>query len=234
MKVGGRVLSGGVVLIATWSLALTVGSDPSNASSHSELLQREIGRLDPGSGPMTYVLERTLLAADAPGGVAVVHGCEGERPRDFPVLGPTLRDGLVAIQRAAPDYEWHVTDEVVNVTPGDGFPPLLRTPVRGFDSKDANSLIWAANLLVDLPEVRDAMSRLEFRDAPNQIELGLGAAPKPGTPPAPTPRPLAVHCQSCAVYEVLNALVRAKGRGLWIYDERHCGGINTFHIGFSN
>jgi hypothetical protein len=233
MKAGGQVRCGSVVLIATWSLTLTVGSDLSNESSDRELLQSEIGLLDLGRAALTYVLERTLLAADVPGGIAVVHGCEGERPHDFPPLGPTLRDGLVAIEKVAPDYEWRATDGVVNVAPASGFPPLVRTPVQQFHSKDTSTLSAAASLLIAQPDVREAMSRLGFREAPDEIEVGLSAVPKHGTPTAPTERPFAVRCRSCKVYDVLNALVRAKAHGVWVYEERRCGGIKTFRIAFS-
>lgn len=234
MKGSGKALCGSVLFILTCGPTLTLGGQLSNDSSERELLQKEIGRVDLKQGMLIYAVERTLTAANVPDGVAVVHGCEGEPSRDLPVFGPTLRDALTAIQKVAPDYKWHVTGGVVNVAPRGGFPPLLRTYLREFDSKDASNLTWAASLLIGAPEVGEAKSRLGFIEAPNEIEVGLGMGPKNGTPPAPRERPLAVRCQGCTISEALNAMVRARGHGLWVYDERHCGGISTFHIAFSD
>ena len=195
-------------------------------------MQKEIGRLDLKRGLLTYAFEMTLSAAHTPGGIAMVFGCEGEQSRNLPVLGPTLGDALAGIQKAASDYAWNVNDGVVNLTATGGFPPLLRTSLREFDSKDANNLNSAADLLLQAPEVREARSRLGFSEAPNEIQLGLSAMPKHGT--APPPRLLAVRCQDCSIYEVLNGLVRANDRGIWLYGERQCGGIRTLHISFSD
>ncbi len=189
------------MFIALCCPTLTVGGRLSNDSSDRGLLQKEVGRLDLKRGLLTYAFEMTLSAAHAPGGIAMVSGCDGEQSRNLPVLGPR-------------------------------FPPLLRISLREFDSNGANNLSGAADLLLQLPEVREARSRLGFSDAPNEIPVGLSAMPKHGTPRPP--RVLAVRCQDCSIYEVLNGLVRANGHGVWLYGERQCGGIKTLHIWFSD
>lgn len=227
-----KAFCGSILFVGTCCATLAVGARVSNDSSEREVLQKQVGHLDLKRDLLTYAFEMTLNAADTPGGIAITHGCDDEPSRDLPVLGPTLGDALTGIQKVAPEYAWRVNDGVVNLTPREGFPALLRTPLREFDSHDANNLSMAADLLVGLPEVEEAMTRLGFRESPNQVDVGLSSVPKHGTPPAPPP--LAVHCKGCTTYEALNALVRARGHGIWIYGERHCGGINTFRIAFSD
>jgi hypothetical protein len=135
-----KVLCGGILFIGVCCPTLTVGSRFSSDFSDRELLQKEVGRLDLKRGLLTYAFEMTLSAAHTPGGIAMVFGCEGEQSRNLPVLGPTLADALNVIQKVAPNYEWRVNDGVVNLAPTGGFPPLLGTSLREFDSKDANNL----------------------------------------------------------------------------------------------
>lgn len=235
MKRREGALSGSVLLVLTCCLTVRVASLWPDSWSGSDLLKRDTSRIPAGHDRLSDAVGRALIAARAPGGLAVVYGCEGERSYDLPALGPTLGDALAAIRKAAPDYEWRLNDNVVNLFPKGGFPDLLRTRANEFDSGDANNITWAGSLLMGLPEVREAISKLRFQEVPNQIELGMSSTPKYGTPPPPTEPPLDVRCRTCSVYQVLNALVQAKGRqGLWIYYERRCGGAKTFHITFSD
>jgi hypothetical protein len=215
---------------------VTIGANGyvrSHASS-VDLLQKPIGGLDVKSAVPREVLRQILRAAEVPGGIAVVQGCEEDRPRDFPPLGRTLRDALTTLGRVAPGYTWQTDDGVVNMTPKDGFPPLLRTSLPEFDSKDADNPTWVASLLVALPEMQQAASALNFREAPNEIQLGFSAVPKAGTPPPQKRPPLAIHCRACSASQVLNAVVRTTQSGMWIYEERLCGGVKTFSIAFSD
>ena len=221
------------LFLATCCQTFTVGSRLLCNPTDEEHLRKDIGHVDLKSVTLAYALERTLDAAQVSGGIARVQGCEEDKTRDLPVLGPTLRDALTAIQKVPPDYTWRVNDGVVNVFPVDGMPAFLRTSVRQFDSQEANNVTWATSILMGLPEVRGAESKLKFGDAPNEIELGMSMAPKLGGALPPTEPPLAVRCKECTVYGVLNALVHTRGHGLWIYEERHCGGMTVFHIAFS-
>jgi len=228
------VLHAGSVLVV--ACALTSKADPYLRSDRAsvDVLQKTISGPALRSAVLTEAFGRTLSAAQVPGGIAVVEGCQEESARDFPPLGPTLQDALTAIQRVVPSYRWRMEDSVVNMTPTDGFPLLLRTLLHEFSSKDANNLTWAASLLVVMPEIRETMSRLGFRQAPNQVELGFSTVPKSGTSSPPEDPPLGVRCKNCSFYDVLNTLVRVKGGGTWIYQERHCSGINTFRLAFSD
>jgi hypothetical protein len=228
------VMRAGLLLIVACFLAVGAGGYLRGHARSVDLLQKPISGLEVKSAVLTEAFGEILRAAEVPGGIAFVQGCEEERPRDFPPLGRTLREGLTTLTRVAPGYTWQTEDGVVNMAPNDGFPALLRTSLREFDSKDADNPTGVDSLLIALPEMQQAASVLNFQEAPNEVQLGFSMASKGGTPPPPRGAPLAIHCRACSSYQVLNAVVRATGSGMWIYEERHCSGVKTFRIAFSD
>jgi len=229
-----RVLGNCAIAVLAAHLGWKQVDQGGDDTSRQALLGKGIGHLGLGRSQLSLAVEMAFSVARVPAGFASVHGCDPQPSYDFPVLGPTLGDALESLRKVAPDYDWRVEGGVVDLVPAGGFPAPLLTRVAEYDSKDANSLTWAAGLLLQLPEVRAAKSKLGFTEAPNEIQVGLGMARKYGTPPAPSEPPLAVRCRGCAVYEVLNNLIRKRGHGLWVYEEHRCGGLKTLRVSFSD
>lgn len=210
------------------------GGFGSQRSSISEVLERYVGPVAVSRDTLSTAFEATLRAAQVPGGFVSVCECNPEPTYKYPSLGPKLGDALEAIRRVAPDYDFQVKEGIVDLVPAKGIPDLLQTRISEFDSKATNNLTWAASLLMDLPEVRAAKSKLGYAESPNQIEIGMSGIPGYGKPPVPSNPPFAVQCHHCEVYEILNALQSARGHGVWRYQERHCQGLKTWRIEFSD
>lgn len=220
-----------IVIFTGLSLAAFASVGQQASTTTQDLLDRDVGEIDFDNTMTSLAFSYALGQARVPGGVADVEGCT-ESPHKIPFMGAKLRDVLDAIVAADPINRWEVENDLVNLLPAEGPPAFLETHIEGFDSKDATNFNWAASLLLQLPEVQRAEAKLGLSN-PNHVQLGLGLARKHG---APNPKPesrLSVHVQDTTLREALNSIVRARGRGVWMYHEWRCKESSGYTITFA-
>jgi len=234
-----KQISKKLLLFVLSAFALTVFASahnqlPRRASRTRNLLNRDIGNIHFDNAAMPFIFNYALIHAVVPGGIVDVGGCpNGPKPAySFALIDARLQDVLEAIAKRDLLDRWTVENGVVNLLPVKGTPALLDTRIGKFDSKDAATPSEAATLLAQSPEVERAEERLGLNN-PFHIQLGLGVARKYGSPIPKLASPLAVRLKNVTFLDALNALVRAKGRGVWMYREWHCSANNGYSITFA-
>lgn len=234
-----KVFSITLVISAITAIALTA-----IAGAHEQLgvrdadsqvfLNRDIGTLRFDKASAHFMFSYALIRAAVPGGVVDVSGCpNGSEPQySFVFMDAKLRDVLGAIIDRVPDDRWTVENGVVDLLPANGSPALLTVRIGEFDSRNATTPNEAAGRLTELPEIKQAEKRLGLNN-PLHIQLGLGVARKRGSATPKRRSPLSVRLRNITFLGALNALVRAKGNGVWTYREWHCDASNGYSITFS-
>ena len=101
-------------------------------------------------------------------------------------------------------------------------PALLHVRVRKFDVSKAITPHYALNALLALDEVRTAMKELK-------LDFGTEFFSILGTPDAFS---INIQCRNMTVRQILNAIARAFGRGVWDYAEKQCDGKKEVLIRF--
>jgi hypothetical protein len=198
-------------------------------SDGSKVLARPVAGMEATDFSIVSGLEVALSFCAAPGGVVVSRGC-GNTEKTFHLGGTTLGAVLKSLTKADPRYRWAIEDGVVNLLPKKGVPPLLKVKIKNFDVNDAPSMMYAKGVLASLPEYREAVKRLGLVQggfAGSASFDGMGGKMSRKRPS------FQVHLHNATVLSVLNAIVRARKRGVWIYTERHCKGERVFWITFS-
>ncbi|HKV82819.1 MAG TPA: hypothetical protein VJP02_32020 [Candidatus Sulfotelmatobacter sp.] len=207
---------------------------PSETSDSQNFMNRNLGNLHFDKTTTPLVFSYALIRAKTPGGIVDVTGCAEKPTLVYSVAfeNAKLHDVLDAIVKRNPLDRWTVDGGVVNLLPVKNSPALLGTRISQFDSKNATTLSEAASLLAQSPEVEQAEVKLGLNN-PFHMQLGLGVARKHGSPIPNSTLPLAVHLENATFMDALNALVRAKGSGVWMYREWHCSANNGYSITFA-
>lgn len=197
-------------------------------SDGSKLLARPVAGMEQTNFSIVSGLDVALSIAAAPGGVVVRRGC-GNTGKTFHLSGTTLGAVLKSLTKADPRYRWAIEDGVVNLLPKKGVPPLLKVKIKNFDVNNSPSMMYAGGVLASLPEYREAVKRLGLAQGGFAESILQGMGGKGGN----EQRTFQVHLHNATVLSALNAIVRARKRGVWIYTERHCEGERVFWITFS-
>lgn len=193
-----------------------------------ELLESPLGSFSSAPSSVRMGFQNLLLVSGFPGGVAAPGNCDDKQERTVRLKGKTLHEALETLVHADDRYRWRVDGGVVNLLPVNTLPALLGTRVSSYDSRDAADIATAGAYLMGLPEVRQAAARLGL--AKNGSGTGLYAIPRGAPPPR---RSLGVRLQEATVLEILNAIVRKNGHGVWFYTETGCGDLRVFEMGFA-
>lgn len=130
--------------------------------SLQEILARPVKNI--GSEPrfVSEVFQDVMQSASAPGGLVLLQGGCGTEPEAVVrPQGTTLRHVLDSITKTGQAYRCGVVD----LLPSVDVPALLKVKVKLYDSKGANTPGWAASLLFQLPEVRQAEAQLGLRES---------------------------------------------------------------------
>jgi hypothetical protein len=214
------------VIIASWCASAIVvqASQARKQVPVGNLLERKVVGVSDYHDVQSALIA-ALTSSGVPGGLAKVEGCEREAAVPIARIPTgTLRSALDAIVGGDPWYRWELDGGVVNVLPVSGEPPLLSTRIAAFSVRGAPSVDAEAGRLLDLTEVRREIVRLHLSEATRFV---LGSVPLSSHPPS-----YSVDCAGVTVRQALNAIVRAHGRAVWEYKERHCGGEAVFSIDF--
>lgn len=217
-----------LVFIGALQAAVGHQSRSKKVPTEAELLARPVTNFP--STPLTVheAFQLALLGSGTPGGQIINEACTGGPHADLRSEGGSLKEVLDDIARADSEYEWVVEDGVVDLVPNSGVPDLLTLRLSAYDSGDATSIGTAGTFLFALPEVRARANELGIpKSAAGSGLYGMVR----GRPPSA--EPLGVHLRDVTLLGVLNALVRANNRGIWIYREMHCETHNAFDINFT-
>jgi hypothetical protein len=188
-------------------------------SKSVEILDRAVPRwIVSVDRPFSSFAAKALGTSHTPGGVVLIDE-DGDRTKlKISPSSLALHSVLDALVVADPRYRWQLSNEVVNITPVNGFPKVLDTVVARFDQENATAFEMLTALEV-VPELRVRASKLGYSDIRlNKFEGFV------------SPDKFSVHCTNCSLREILNEIVRKHGSALWCYSETITGGEKTFHF----
>jgi hypothetical protein len=175
-------------------------------------------RIGDVSLPASSAFEAVLLEAGVPGGEALVPGCSDEPDPIVHPKGKSLQEVLDSIIVGDSRYIWTVKEGVANLKPRRGVPPLLRTRLKNYDSRDFADPASAITFLSSSPAVTRAASKIGLQQ---NVVVGALRGVDPG--PLLPKSPLGIRLQNVTLLDALNAIVRASKHGVWSYRETHCG-----------
>src|SRR5262245_23787971 len=200
-------------------------------SRRAGFLQRRVALPPQGEITIVDAFRGALGSTSLPGGI-ILPAADSHEDTKYQ-LNPSsvsLRDVLNAITSADPSYKWTFERGVVNLVPKEDQAPLLASRVEKFELKKAN-LDLAVSELLQLPEVKQRRAELNI-DGPWQNISLLSSLKRPGTGPDENQEGFDVSCEDITLRQALNAIVRAHGRGVWRYYERHCNGKDYVGMDF--
>ncbi len=210
-------------------VATTFGQDQRTKAAQ-DILGRLVTWGDLNDLTVMEAFSKALVATRVPGGVVVVENCNGSAKYASIPSGSSLGDALDIITLAEPRYRWELEGGVVNLVPTDTVPPFLSLRIAEFDVQNAKTVFEPLNRLLALPALQKRKAELNLTEG--MTRLGLSSLPRPGFDANKDDIGFAVRCHEATVREILNAIVRAHGRAVWAYTERHCDGRNEFRINF--
>lgn len=132
-----------------------------------------------------------------------------------------MDEKLNLIISAFPQYRWQKEQGVINLILKSGSPALLKTKLSNYRVDNAPSATVALEDLLNLPELKEATSRLGLKGAISFLGLS-----------SPRKRNITLSLTNVTVYEALNAIARAHGKAIWHYTEWECDGKKEYSIKF--
>lgn len=200
-----------------------------NSPTASDILNRRSPGLRLVNLTAVEALTEALEEFGVTGGAVALAGDGNERKLTIRPANDTLRAVLQGIVAAEPRYRWAVDNGAVNLLPRKTAPALLDVFIPTFNSMDANNVPSATSILLGLPAIREAAHRLGI----DRVEINTGmlaGVPLPGAETPKPPKPLAAHCKNVTLRQALNSIVKANGKGVWIYEEWHAAGRGGFRV----
>jgi hypothetical protein len=215
------VVIGGLLMIAT-------ASHPSQIVKQSDnLLNRQTKGANLENVMVGQAFVNALVNVGAPGGVATVYDCNGQKTYVFLPRDPSLRGVLDSIVSTDPRYTWEVKDDVINVLPRNGLPPFFAVRISKFEIFQVATPNEALFKLLAIPEVRQAHLKLGRHAFQGGIYVFC-----PGCPPKETKK-ISVNLKDVTVREALNAISRAHGTAVWKFSQSECSGLKSFSLDFA-
>ena len=161
----------------------------------------------PRAGISSFV-ETLALSYKLPVGLEVIPGEDSrKKPLTIRIDSGTVRDVFDAIVREDPRYEWKKSGEVVNVLPKTDRSAILETVIGDCRLDDVNRQD-ASSAIMELPEVRKALSSLESSRA---AYLSL-----PTEPYYSLPR-FSVRFRNVSVRQALNEILKTSKSTYWVF-----------------
>jgi hypothetical protein len=203
------------------------------------LLVARVPRLVLGSATPVQQGSQLLLTMGLPSGIVSTRRCTPDAvSRDFAAGGLTVRSALHGIFAGADAVQIREHAGVINVTSGQGQPAMLEAGMPNFDfengrliSPSASSLPpllarWSRDrklipsaAILNLPQISAAARAERLEELPPPSFETLSSRTK-----------ITIRFQGGSLRELLNAAVRAAGRGLWVYTQRICGEQRKFSL----
>lgn len=199
---------------------------PDQAQDSTDILKRQVTTNKSEYQTTHSSFLESLMSARVPGGIVTILNCDNTHPKRQIAFSPgTVRETLDAIVRANPEYRWQVDEGVINLLPATDEPALLKVRINKLKVEDAQSIDRVLDNLLELPEVRTAITNLQLTPG---VKLIIGPV---AMDPERRPK-FTVEFENVMIREALNAIVRAYGRALWEYKEQRCDGKTIFNVDF--
>jgi hypothetical protein len=213
-------------LLSTFLLSNERSSFPSTMATTSVSPPEFQQKLDTATSPEKQhardVFVNALSAAGLPGGIVWRVICDVDKPQIQADLSSLqLEEKLNLITSSFPQYRWQNEQEAINLTLKSGYPALLQTRLSNYQIENAPSANAALEVLLNLPEIKEASSQLGLKESFGFLGLS-----------SPKKRNITLSLNKVTVYEALNAIARAHGRAIWNYTEWECNGKKEYSIKF--
>ena len=214
-----------VITIALAIVALGQNNSETKETEQS-LLSREITLSELHDVGTPTIFQIALLNANLPGGVVAV-SCDASPKKYFVAPQSTsLETLLINLEQTDPNYRWQLDNGVVNLLPRKGMPMLLETPIKKFNVSNVTGQ-EALNLLQEKSEVKIKKAELGLDKAVISINKASSLSLDSEQNNTPT---FNLNLKGATFRQILNEIVKAQGRGTWIYTEKHCGNTSTFSV----
>jgi hypothetical protein len=169
------------------------------------------------------LLARSLVLAEKPGGLILTNShCSIPLLPDDHEQQP-LNVRLDALTESIPSLVWIDNAGVINLVPRDGIPELLKTKISALEVDLNKTTSFAASRMTTTEDFRSAAVRLGMTSG-----LQYGGLSSP-TKPLPVK---SIVFRDMTAFEILNELVRLKGKGIWLYSERETRSSTEFTLTF--
>jgi hypothetical protein len=167
---------------------------------------------------------RRLIASNKPGGLVIVNEfCETQADILESSSEESLDESLDRITQDSKHYEWKDEQGVVNLFPKSFSVDLLQVNITEFKVTNIDNLPLLMDKLLQLPEITMAQARLGLKPGMNFGGLS--------SPPRNRP-PVELVFVNTTLRDILNEIVRKRGRGVWLYKEYMFDGANVFVLDF--
>lgn len=202
----------------------------SRVVQHKDVLERQVAINGLEKITIGDAFREALSSANAPGGIVLPGDCAKEVEYKLDTKSTSLRDVLDSIVSAAPSYRWQYKHGVVNLIGVRDESALLGLRIQKFEVKNAKTLYGAYNELMNLSDVKQRLAEVNITQV--RQEIGLEDLRRSGSGVDDGQQGFSVSCSNVTFREALNAIVRANGKGVWAYSERHCNGRDEIVINF--
>lgn len=212
-----RIWAGMILIILCGAASIGSQSQTMSTGAVDNVLSRPVEVNDTEDIPTKSAFIKAMSTARVPGGIVRVHDCVPDPiTQRWRPLTTSLRDLLDTIVLADPQYQWQLSQQVVNLTLKNNEPALLNIRINKLEAKSATSANALIDKLVSLPEVQQAVSKLKLQSALRILVAPISLKPNK--------KSFDVSCKDVTVKEALNTIVRSHGSAVWEYRERRCDG----------
>lgn len=210
-----------IIIVSILILVMSSFSQTSGKKNNPVLLTRQGYNCQ---AMQEFFLDALISANEAGGLMLIKNSCLENIA--FPKYKPdelSFKEKLKLITQLNPNYSWKNEDGVVNLAPTQSVPELLRVKIRSIKLTFDNNLNLVLDTLLKLPEVKEKLKELNLREG---IQFGGLQSPPDNRPPTE------MLFKDKTLQEILNEIVKKRGRGVWVYNESHYNGEYTFMLDF--
>jgi hypothetical protein len=136
----------------------------------------------------------------------------------------TLVEKLNLITQMSPNFVWKDDDDVFTLAPTNSMSNLLDTQINSLKLEDGYNLNLIIGKILQLPEVVEKLKEMKLRQGLQHGGL---------TSPPSKKKSYELVFKDQTIRQILNEIVRKRGRGVWVYSETEWNGVNTFSLDFS-
>ncbi|MEW6130728.1 MAG: hypothetical protein AB1757_27100 [Acidobacteriota bacterium] len=210
------------IFVSIFMLMLS-GQNGQAQKATSDVLDHQVVINDVDYHTIRSTFLTSLASARVPGGIITILDCaDTQNPQVTRLPQPTLRETLDAIVFGNPEYRWQIDEGVINLLTTKDEPSLLKVQVNRLKVEKVRSIGAILDALINLPEVKEAIARLNLKPG---LKIMIG-------PVNPTPPQYTLIYENISVRDALNKIAGLHGRAVWEYKERRCDGKTEFSIDF--
>lgn len=167
----------------------------------------------------------TLLLANKPGGLTITKKtCRENAPfPDFKSQDISFVERLDLLTVTNPNYSWKDEEGVITLAPKNSGPELLSVKIRELKITFDTNLAPVISQILGSPEVKEKTRELGMRTG-----LQFGGLQSPPSKKVP----IEMQFTDRTLRQILNEIVRKRGRGVWVYRESSDNGVKAFSLDF--